>query len=86
MTDLPGYWMRETSGVLAPVVEKFLAGEGLDAHEIATMRAYLRQWIAADGFVGPEIDQLRADVDGIVDMRSLNTWIEDALDAGADPL
>ena len=50
------------------------------------MRAYLRQWIAGDAFHGPEVDELRERVETIVDMWSLNTWIEDALDAGVDPL
>ena len=50
------------------------------------MRAYIRQWIAGEGFRGPEIPDLRSRVDAVVDMQSLNAWLEDALEAGADPL
>lgn len=82
----PGYWKHETSGVLRPVVERYLHGETLDVAEVLTMRAYLRQWIAAPGFVGAEVEALRASVDTIVDMPSLHRWLELALDAGVDPL
>jgi hypothetical protein len=37
--------MHEQSGVLRPVIEKYLNGKILDAEEIGIMRAYLLQWI-----------------------------------------
>ena len=80
------YWMREIRGVLRPVVERYLHGEELGARDIVVMRAYLRQWIFADGFIGDEIVDLRADVDRITDQRSLTRWLERAMDAGVDPL
>ena len=45
MTFAPGYWMHETSGVLRPAVEAYLAGGTMTPEQIAAMRAYLRQWI-----------------------------------------
>ena len=39
---VPGYWMYEASGVLRPVVEKYVEGRWLDPDEIAVMRRYLR--------------------------------------------
>ena len=83
--SVPGYWMNETSGVLRPVVERFLDGKVLDVQEIATMRAYLRQWMAGD-FRGKDIDRIRSQVDQIVDMPTLRIWIENAVCAGIDPL
>jgi len=77
--------MNETSGVLRPVVESYLNGNALDAVELAAMRAYLRQWMAGD-FRGEFVDELRERVDDLVTMQALNMWLEDALDAGIDPL
>jgi hypothetical protein len=81
----PGYWMNETSGVLKPVVEKYLRGEQLSQNEVACMIAYLRQWMAGD-FCGPEIDMLRVTVNAIVDHETLVAWLDEAMDAGIDPL
>ena len=47
MTDLPGYWMHEISGVLAPAVKAYLTGGAMTPGQIAAMRAYVRQWIDA---------------------------------------
>jgi hypothetical protein len=84
--DAPGYWMYETSGVLRPVIEAYLHGQPLTLEQIAVMRAYLRQWIAAPGFIGPEIDELRGRVDGLTSRQAIREWIDDAVSAGADPL
>lgn len=84
MTTTPGYWMKETSGVLRPVVEKYLRGEALDGRELGIMRAYLRQWIVA--FKGPAVAQLLTNIDGIKTTAHLTEWLAFALDAGIDPL
>jgi hypothetical protein len=82
---VPGYWRNETSGVLTPVVEKYLRREWLTPTEVATMRAYLRQWING-AFFGPEIPLLRARVDAIRTHLDVKAWLRDALDVGIDPL
>jgi hypothetical protein len=82
---VPGYWMNETSGKLRPVVEKYLRGESLTIYELNAIRAYIRQWMRGD-FHGPEVEQLRARVDGIVTTAALTSWLDDAADAGVDPL
>ena len=41
----PGYWRNESSGVLAPAVKRYLAGESLTLREIGLLRAYFRQWV-----------------------------------------
>jgi hypothetical protein len=81
----PGYWMNETSGVLSDVVERYITSRPLSAGDIATMRAYVRQWMAGD-FVGPEVDELRESIDTIVDRATLDAWMERAIDAEVDPL
>ncbi|HSR77787.1 MAG TPA: hypothetical protein VLN57_14495, partial [Xanthobacteraceae bacterium] len=63
MTYAPGFWMYETSGTLRPAVEAYLKHERLTEANIAALRAYLRQWIAAPAWQGPGIEVLRADVD-----------------------
>lgn len=82
----PGFWMYETSGRLRPVIEAYLNGKDLDPDQIAMMRAYLRQWINAFGFVGPDIENLRRRVDGLISQDAIDVWIYDAVEAGADPL
>jgi hypothetical protein len=84
MTAIPGYWMNETSGVLAPVVEKYLNAGELTADELALMRAYLEQW--ARGFVGPDVAALRARLPLIRSSADLGRWLADDIDAGIDPL
>lgn len=82
---VPGYWRQETSGRLRPAVEQFLKGERLRPAHLAALRAYLRQWIMAPVWAGPDIDALRADVDGLTTRGALNAWLERAIKAGIDP-
>lgn len=85
MAAVPGYWMHEESGVLEPVVRRYLEGLRLDDVGLVIMRAYLRQWVNADGFVGPRVDELRGSLDGVTSMGALDAWLERATDAGIDP-
>jgi len=82
----PGYWMHETSGVLAPVVKAYLNGELLTVIDIGVMRAYLRQWIMAPGFIGEGTEALRRSVEQIQTQRDIDEWIEAAIEEGIDPL
>ena len=88
---MPGYWMNEVSGVLRPAVRAYLLGGPLSGEQIATLRAYLRQWIGGHvtspvWFVGPEVAALRASIDGLTTRRAIAAWLERAVDAGIDPL
>lgn len=80
-----GYWMHETSGVLAPAVKAYLAGGAMTAGQIAAMRAYLRQWMRGPWW-GEDIDALRAGLDGLTSRAAIAAWLHRALDAGIDPL
>lgn len=82
--NVPGYWMNETSGVLRPAVEAYLNHDEMTPSEIAAMRAYLRQWIAA--FPGPDAESLAKDVDGLIDRSAIDRWLHKAIDQGIDPL
>ncbi|WP_456852031.1 hypothetical protein [Bradyrhizobium sp. USDA 4501] len=82
---IPGYWMHETSGVLRPAVEAYLAGAPMTAEHVAAMRAYLRQWVAAD-WRGDDIEALRAEVGGLTSRQSIKRWLDRAGDVGIDPL
>jgi hypothetical protein len=82
----PGYWMNEQSGVLRPVMEAYLEGRHLTARDVAVMRGYLRQWIAAPLYRGEEVDALRASVDGIMSPADITRWLDRAFDAGVDLL
>lgn len=83
---VPGFWMNETSGVLRPAVEAYLRGRAMDHRQIAAMRAYLRQWIAAPGFVGPMVDVLRTQVEEITTRQGISRWLDRAEEIGIDPL
>lgn len=82
--SMPGYWMDETSGVLAPVVHAYLRGEALDGAQLATFRAYLRQWVL--DLPGAGAMKLRLRIDDLVTTEALRKWLYDALDDGIDPL
>jgi hypothetical protein len=53
---------------------------------IAAMRAYLRQWIAAPGFQGQEVEALRHSVHRLYTRTEIEHWLDRAMDAGIDPL
>lgn len=82
----PGYWIYETSGVLAPAVRAYLCEADMTEPQIAAMRAYLRQWIGAPGWRGHQVDTLRARINGLTTRAAIDAWIGLALDAGIDPL
>lgn len=85
--DAPKYWMYEASGVLQPVIKKYLRGENLDAAEIKLMRAYLFQWVSSPVW-GPsgllEILRLRAAT--IETQDHIERTIAGAVGLGMDPL
>jgi hypothetical protein len=84
----PGFWMYETSGVLAPAVHAYLNHFQMTPHQIATMRAYLRQWVNASGWKdgNGELDSLRLSVEEIATREDIDRWIDAAIDLGIDPL
>lgn len=84
--NVTGFWMNETTGVLRPAVEAYLAGGPMTTLQIAAMRAYLRQWVAAPTFRGPEVDRLRRDIEGLTDRAAIRLWIARAVEEGIDPL
>ena len=82
----PGYWMHETSGVLRPAVEAYLNGGPMSDVQIAAIRAYLRQWIAAPAWKGPMIDVLRTQIEELTTRDAIAAWLDRAMDEGIDPL
>jgi hypothetical protein len=87
MNDAPGYWMNETSGVLRPAVEGYLKGAPLSGPQIAALRAYFRQWINAGAWrSGEALEELRRGVDRLMTRAEIDSWLDDALDLGIDPL
>lgn len=86
MMQVPGYWMNETSGVLRPAVEAYLFQRELTVEHIGALRAYLRQWMAAPAWTGPEVETLRSSIDGIASRKDLRKWFDLAEEIGIDPL
>ena len=78
--------MNETSGVLRPAVEAYLNHRPMTDAQVAAMRAYLRQWIAAPAWAGPDVDRLRSGLDNLTTREAIRAWLELALDMGIDPL
>jgi hypothetical protein len=79
-----GYWMNETSGVLRPIVERYLNGGDLDDAAIAIMRAYLPQWMEGEAWFGAAM--LRTRVAAIATTADLRDWLNAAAEIGVDPL
>jgi hypothetical protein len=86
MGEAPGYWMDEQTGCLRPAVVAYLKAAPLSEAQIAALRAYCRQWVHADGFAGPDVDELRAMIDGLTSREALDSWMLKAMLAGIDPL
>lgn len=83
-----GYWMHETSGVLRPVVEKYLkcTAPDLTPEECAIIRAYLRQWIEPDVWdYDREVEALRMALDGLTNEAAIDAWVRAALEINIDP-
>lgn len=83
----PKYWMYETSGVLKPVIEAFLAGTLLTPAQVRLMQSYLYQWVnspvwAPDGAV----EALRLRVAAIKTHRDVVAAIDISVQLGMDPL
>lgn len=94
-TNLPGYWMHETSGALYEVVERYLLGLSLTPEDIAYLRAYFRQWIMSPVWdQNPHADdddrwalgELRRHIDDLTTREVIERWIAWATDQGMDPL
>ncbi len=77
--------MYETGDVLRPAILTYLDGRALTMAQVAAIRAYLRQWMAAP-WAGPDIEELRRLVDTLTDDRAIDAWLERALKSGIDPL
>ena len=77
--------MYETSGVLAAVEAYLTQGEELSTQHVLTLRAYLRQWMAAP-WQRPGIADLRRRIDTLCTRKDFRAWFNDALDQGIDPL
>jgi hypothetical protein len=86
VSEIPGYWRNETSGILRPAVEAYLRGEVLTVQHISAMRAYCRQWITSRYFIGPGVEELRRRVDGLTTRQAIEDWMDLADEAGCDPL
>ena len=82
----PGYWMHETTGVLRPAVEAYLAGDAMTREQVAAMRAYLRQWIAAPAWKGRKARFLRRSIDSLTSREAIRSWLTIASEEGIDPL
>lgn len=82
----PNYWMHETSGVLRPVIMRYFDGADLSERECAIMRSYLRQWISAPGWRGPEIEHLQVSIDSLTSRAAISAWLDVAEENGIDPL
>lgn len=81
-----GYWMHETSGVLAPAVQRYLEGKSLSAGDISLLRAYLKQWITRGNWKGDEeLKELRTSVDMISTRADIEQWDALADELGLDP-
>jgi hypothetical protein len=69
--------MFETSGVLKPAIEAYLARDELTPAEVAAIRAYLRQWIdgpwqAAPGAEARVLERLRRMVDEFIERHAVH--------------
>jgi len=92
----PKYWRAETSGVLAPAIERYLLRpKTLTPRDVSLIRAYIRQWIDSPAWdANPHgneaqranLNELRSLAARITTVADLRHWFDAALDMGIDPL
>lgn len=88
----PGYWRNETTGVLRPVVLRYLKGHELRPSDCAALRAYIRQWITSPVWdLNPHgghetLAGLRSRLDDLTSRQAIEAWLDDATELGLDPL
>jgi hypothetical protein len=90
----PNYWRYETTGVLQPAIDAFLAGS-MTPTQISVMRAYLRQWVDASVWDRnphntpvdrARLAEMRQRVDGLTNFAAIEDFIADLTDDWMDPL
>jgi hypothetical protein len=92
MSHAPRYWMNETSGVLKPVIERFLNDQQLTDQEVSIFRAYIMQWIDSPAWDanpeggGHELRMLRDAAKVVRNTTELRLWLQRAEEFGVDPL
>lgn len=85
--DAPKFWMNESSGVLAPVIEAYLNGKELTVGQINLMRAYLYQWVKSPVWAeSAAVEVLRLRVAAIQTTEDVRAAIKKAVGLGMDPL
>ena len=82
----PGFWMNETTGVLAPAIKRLITRQDLSDDDIAAVRGYLRQWIAVETWQGPRVGELRNAIEGLTSRDAIDRWIAIAVEENMDPL
>ncbi|MGI4803038.1 MAG: hypothetical protein ACRYG8_55195 [Janthinobacterium lividum] len=81
---IPGYWMAETSGRLASAVHAHMLGDEMTEQQVTDLRAYCLQWMR--GSWQGEMTKLNAQLQAATTQPLLSKWMEDAMEAGIDPL
>jgi len=93
--DAPKFWRFESSGVLAPAIERYLKNETLTIRDVTLIRRYFEQWINStvwdqnpnhDAESRAELARLRKTAAAIATARDIRDWVHEALDIGVDPL
>jgi hypothetical protein len=82
---VPYYWLWETSGELAGAVTAYLEGRETPA-QLALVLDYITYWTNAPCWRGPALPELRRRLRAVTTREALRRWLEEALDAGIDPL
>ncbi len=83
----PLYWMHERTGLLRPIVLKYIQGiERLTDAEVDVLRYYLQQWIDAPGWQGSTLATLRKTIRLAKTQTMIREWLHEAELAGHDPL
>lgn len=91
----PNYWQQETSGVLAPAIERLIKRPvELTVRDISLIRSYFMQWIEASAWdLNPtmnskgraELRALRIAAREITTVADISNWLDKA-GPGYDPL
>ncbi len=81
----PHFWMTEQTGRLADAVEVYMNGERLSPEQLATIKAYLRQYIERAVLTGDaHRGRLLQELDKLRTTREVEHFADDLADFGIE--
>lgn len=82
----PRFWMEETTGTLAAVIEIYMRSEALKADQLDLIRLYLKQYLER-AVITDEADRRRmlGRIDKLRNVQDVERLVDDLAEVGVEP-